>query len=67
MSKILSEKKGVKVQAGPSNVMLKGQASNPQKAGVTSQEHSRTKSKGAVRGGKTKMFGKQTAKPAKPC
>lgn len=67
MSKLLSKKKGIRVPAGPSNGMLKGQAANQQKPGVTSQEHSRAKTKGAVRGGKTKMFGKQTAKPAKPC
>lgn len=66
-SKQKSMKKGPKINAGPSGVMLKGQASNTQKPGVTSQEHSRTKSKGAVRGGSTKMFGKQTANTAKPC
>jgi hypothetical protein len=65
-NKQLSMKKGVGVQAGPSGKMMQGQATGQQKPGVSSQEHSRTKSKGPVKGGTTKMFGKQTVKPVKP-
>lgn len=64
--KQLSMKKGSKVAAGPSGKMMQRQAANPQKPGVTSQEHSASKTKGAVRGGSGKMVGKQTVKAAKP-
>ena len=65
-NKQTSMKKGTKIQAGPSGKMMQGQASNAQKPGVTSQEHSRSKTKGAVKGGNTKMFGKQTVTAVKP-
>lgn len=65
-NKQLSMKKGAGVPAGPSGKMMHRQASGPQKPGVTSQEHSGSKSKGPVKGGSTKMFGKQTVKAAKP-
>lgn len=64
-NKQLSMKRGTKV-AGGSSSMMKRQAAGPQKPGVSSQEHSATKSKGAVRGGSTKMFGKSGSKPLKP-
>lgn len=65
-NKQLSMKRGTKVAAGPSGTMMQRQGAGPQKAGVTSQEHSGAKSKGAVRGGSTKMFGKSGVKAAKP-
>lgn len=65
-SKLISSKAGPKVPAGPAGKMMKGQATGPQKPGVTSQEQSRAKTKGCAKGGTTKMFGKQTAKAAKP-
>lgn len=64
-NKQLSKKSGTKIPTG-GNAMMKGQASGPQKPGFTSQEHSRTKSKGPVKGGTTKMFGKSTAKKQTP-
>lgn len=64
-NKQLSMKKGAGVKGG-SAPMMEGQASNQQEPGVTSQEHSRTKTKGPVKGGSTKMFGKQTVKAVKP-
>lgn len=64
--KTLSRKTGTKVSAGPAGKMMKGQASGPQKPGVSSQEHSRTKTKGPVKGGNTKMFGKSGVKALKP-
>jgi hypothetical protein len=66
-NKQLSMKKGVKVPAGPSGKMMQGQATGQQKPGVSSQEHSRTKTKGPVKGGNGHMFGKQTVKTQKPC
>lgn len=65
-NKQLSMKKGVKVPAGGSGKMMQGQATGQQKPGVTSQEQSRTKTKTPVKGGSTKMFGKQTVKTLKP-
>lgn len=65
-NKQISMKKGSKIQAGPSGKMMHGQATGQQKPGVTSQEQSRTKTKGPVKGGTTKMFGKQTVKAVKP-
>lgn len=65
-TKQLSMKRGSKIPTGGSGKMMQGQASNAQKPGVTSQEHSRSKTKGAVKGGSGKMFGKQTAKTLKP-
>lgn len=66
-TKQLSMKKGSTVPgAGPSGKMMQRQASGPQKPGVSSQEHSAKKSKGPVKGGSTKMFGKQTVKAVKP-
>ena len=64
-NKQLSIKKGAGVKGG-SGKMLQGQASGQQKPGVSSQEHSRTKTKGPVKGGSAKMVGKQTAKALKP-
>lgn len=64
--KTLSRKSGMKVSGGPSGKMMQGQASNAQKPGVTSQEHSRSKTKGPVKGGNGKMFGKSGSKPLKP-
>jgi hypothetical protein len=64
--KTLSRKTGTKVSAGPAGKMMQGQASNAQKPGVSSQEHSRSKTKGPVRGGSTKMFGKSGVKAVKP-
>lgn len=66
MGKIKSSKSGLKVPAGGSNVMLQGQATGPQKPGVSSQEQSRSKDKGFAKGGSTPMFGKQTSKPLTP-
>jgi hypothetical protein len=65
-NKQLSMKKGSKIQAGPSGKMMQGQATGPQKPGVSSQEHARTKSKGMIKGGGNKMVGKQSVKPLKP-
>lgn len=65
-NKQLSMKKGTKVPAGPSGVMMKGQATGQQKPGVSSQEHSRTKTKGMIKAGGNKMVGKQTVKAVKP-
>jgi len=65
-TKQLSMKRGKPIPAGGSNVMLKGQATGAQKPGVSSQEHSRTKSKACAKGGTTKMFGKSGANPQKP-
>lgn len=66
-SKQLSIKKGSgSIKAGPSGKMMQGQASNAQKPGVSSQEHSRAKTKGPVKGGSGKMVGKQTVKALKP-
>lgn len=65
-NKQLSMKKGTKVQAGPSGKMMQGAATGQQKPGVTSQEHSRTKTKGPVKGGNGHMVGKQTVKAVKP-
>lgn len=59
-------KSGVAVKAGPSGKMQQRQFTGQQKPGVSSQEHSKSGGLGA-KGGTTKMFGKQTAKPAKPC
>jgi len=64
-NKQLSMKKTTFAKAGPSGKMMQGQATGQQKPGVTSQEQSRSKSKSAPAGGKTKMFGKQTVKPQK--
>lgn len=64
-NKQLSVKRGSKIPTGGSNMMQR-QASGAQKPGVTSQEHSAKKSKGAVRGGSTKMFGKSGAGRVKP-
>lgn len=64
-NKQLSMKKGKAIPTG-GNKMMHRQASGPQKPGVTSQEHSGTKSKGAVKGGSTKMFGKSGSKNLKP-
>lgn len=58
-------KSGMKVPAGGSGKMMQGQASNAQKPGVTSQEHSRSKG-GKPHGGSTKMFGKSSVKTQKP-
>lgn len=65
-NKQLSMKSKKMVFPGGSGKMMKGQASNAQKPGVSSQEHSRSKTKGPVKGGSTKMAGKGSAKPAKP-
>lgn len=65
-SKQISMTKKGSVPAGPSGKMMQGQATGTQKPGVTSQEQSRSKDKTPVKGGTTKMFGKQGVKPAKP-
>lgn len=65
-NKSISRKAGTKVPAGPSGKMMHGAATGPQKPGVSSQEQSRTKSKGPVKGGSGKMFGKQSVKTLKP-
>lgn len=65
-SKQLSIKKGSGLKLGGSGKMQQGQASGQQKPGVSSQEQSRSKTKGPVKGGSGKMFGKSSAKPAKP-
>jgi len=64
--KTISKKPGMKVSGGPSGKMMQGQASNAQKPGVSSQEHSRSKTKGPVKGGNGKMFGKSGAGKLKP-
>lgn len=64
-NKQLSMKKGKKIPTG-SNKMMSRQATGPQKPGVTSQEHSASKSKGPAKGGSTKMFGKSGSKNLKP-
>lgn len=64
-NKQLSMKRGAKIPTG-GNKMMQGQATGPQKPGVTSQEHPRTKSKGCAKGGTTKMFGKSGSKTQKP-
>lgn len=66
-----NKSKGVKstsgAKAGPSNVMLGRQHTGTQKPGVSSQEQGKEgKMSYAAKGGTTKMFGKQAAKPAKP-
>jgi hypothetical protein len=65
-NKQLSKKAGAKIPTGGSSTMMHRQASGPQKPGVSSQEHSGTKSKGPVRGGTTKMAGKTGVKAVKP-
>jgi hypothetical protein len=65
-NKQLSMKSEKMINAGPSGKMMKGQATGQQKPGVTSQEHSRTKTKGPVKGGNGHMVGKQTVKALKP-
>ena len=65
-SKSVSKGKGEKIKAGPSGTMMHRQGTGPQKPGVSSQEHSGKKSKGAVRGGSTKMAGKSKVQPARP-
>lgn len=65
MTKQRSMKRGKAIPTGGKK-MLQGQAANAQKPGVSSQEHSRAKTKGPVRGGTTKMFGKSGAKNQKP-
>ena len=64
-NKQLSKKAGKAIPTG-GNKMMKGQATGQQKPGVSSQEQSRTKSKGFAKGGNTKMFGKSTSKSQKP-
>lgn len=63
-----NKSKGVKsttgAKAGPSGKMMHRQFTGAQKPGVSSQEHSKSGGAGA-QGGNTKMFGKQTVKPAK--
>ncbi len=60
-------KSGMKVQAGPSGKMMQGQATGPQKPGVSSQEQSRSKGKSfGVKGGGGKMFGKSGVKKQTP-
>lgn len=63
-NKQLSMGKGKAIPTGSSGKMLKGQKTGQQKPGVTSQEHTPS-GKGPVKGGNTKMFGKQTVKPVK--
>lgn len=65
-TKQLSIKKGSKIQAGPAGKMMQGQATGQQKPGVSSQEQSRTKTKGGVKGGSGHMFGKSGSKQLKP-
>lgn len=66
-NKQLSMKKGSTIpNEGPSGKMMKGQHTGTQKPGVSSQEKSGGKG-GGVKGGTTKMFGKQTSKAVKPC
>lgn len=65
-NKQISMKKGKTIpNEGPSGKMMKGQASNTQKPGFSSQEQSRSKG-GAPKGGSTKMFGKTSSKALKP-
>lgn len=64
-NKQLSMKRGKSIPTG-GNKMMQGQASGAQKPGVTSQEHSRSKSKAAPKGGSTKMFGKSGSKNQTP-
>lgn len=64
-NKQLSMKKGTGVKGG-STKMQQGQATGQQKPGVSSQEQSRTKTKGFAKGGGNKMVGKQSVKALKP-
>lgn len=64
-NKQLSSKTKKFITAG-SGKMIQGQATGPQKPGVSSQEHSRTKSKTCAKGGTTKMFGFTGSKPQTP-
>lgn len=64
-NKQLSKKSGTKIPTG-GNRMLRRQGAGPQKPGVTSQEHSGAKSKGPIKGGTTKMFGKTSVKTQTP-
>lgn len=64
-----NKSKGVKSASGAkggSTSMQHRQFTGPQKAGVSSQEQTGSGGGYAAKGGKTKMFGKQTVKPAKP-
>lgn len=64
INKDAKKKAGVPVKGGNAS-MMKQQFTGQQKAGVTSQEHSKSGGTGA-KGGSTKMFGKQTSKALKP-
>lgn len=64
-NKQLSKKAGPKIPTG-SGKMMQRQGTGPQKPGVSSQEHSGTKSKTPPKGGKTKMFGKSSVKTQTP-
>lgn len=67
MNKQLSKKAGTKVPTGPSNGMQQRQASNQQKPGVSSQEHSNKKTRAKIVAGPSNgMVGKTTVKTAKP-
>lgn len=60
-------KSGMKVPTGGSGKMMQGQATGPQKPGVTSQEQGRSKGKSfGVKGGNGHMFGKSGVKTKKP-
>lgn len=62
-----NKSKGVKSASGAkggSTGMQHRQFTGAQKPGVSSQEHSKSGGT-AAKGGTTKMFGKQTVKPAK--
>lgn len=65
-NKQLSMKKGTAIQAGPSGKMMQGQATGQQKPGVSSQEHSRSKTKGPVKAGPSGVMTGQKVKALKP-
>lgn len=65
-SKVISKSHSFNGAKGGSTAMLKRQSTGQQEAGVSSQEPKGSGGKFA-KGGTTKMFGKQTVKPAKPC
>ena len=65
-SKVLSKAHSFSGAKGGSTSMLKRQFTGQQPSGVTSQEPKK-ESGGFAKGGSTKMFGKQSVKPAKAC
>ena len=64
-SKVLSKSHSFSGAKGGSTGMMKRQYTGQQEAGVSSQEHSKGGG-GFAKGGSTKMFGKQSVKPAQP-